>query len=194
MPGKLHLDIVESQTPVVIQPHRVPIALKAKLKAELERLEDLGVIQKGSGPTDWVANLVIAEKPNGKLRVCIDPQHLNKGLKRSHYHLPLIDDVLPELEDVKVFSKIDLKEGIFKLSSMMNQACLQRSKHNRGVGGILECPLELNHLQSTSNTDLINALKAFLVCMQPLIMHSSREKRQHMKKLSKIMMRTCRHF
>ena len=115
MPGKLHLDIDESQTPVVMPPRRVPIALKAKLKAELERLEDLGVIQKVTGPTDWVSNLVIAEKPNGKLRVCIDPQHLNKALKRSHYPLPLIDDVLPELEDVKVFSKIDLKEGYLQI-------------------------------------------------------------------------------
>ena len=96
-------------------PRRVPIALKAKLKAELERLEDLGVIQKVTGPTDWVSNLASAEKPNGKLRVCIDPQHLNKALKRSHYPLPLIDDVLPELEDVNAFSKIDLKEGYLQI-------------------------------------------------------------------------------
>ena len=68
MPGKLHLDVDESQTPVVMPPRRVPIALKAKLKAELERLENLHVIQKVTSPTDWVSNLVIAEKPNGKLR------------------------------------------------------------------------------------------------------------------------------
>ena len=42
MPGKLHLDIDESQTPVDMPPRRVPIALKGKLKAELKRLEDLG--------------------------------------------------------------------------------------------------------------------------------------------------------
>ena len=39
MPGKLDVD--ESKTPVVMPPHRVPIALKAKLEAELERLENL---------------------------------------------------------------------------------------------------------------------------------------------------------
>ena len=36
MPGKLHLDVDEPQTPVVMPPRRVPIALKAKLKAKLD--------------------------------------------------------------------------------------------------------------------------------------------------------------
>eukprot|EP00795_Rhopilema_esculentum_P000679 gene679-biopygen7198 len=67
MPGKLHLDVDESQIPVAMPPCRVPIALKAKLKAELERLENLHVIQKVTSPTDWVSNLVIAEKPLGNL-------------------------------------------------------------------------------------------------------------------------------
>ena len=44
------------------------------------------------------------------LRVCIDPQHLNKALKRSHYPLPVIEDILPELADVKVFLSADFKD------------------------------------------------------------------------------------
>lgn len=66
-------------------------------------------------PTDWVSNLVVAEKPNGKLRVCIDPQHLNKALKRSNYPLPIIEAILPDLVDVKVFSKVDVKEGYLQI-------------------------------------------------------------------------------
>ena len=65
--------------------------------------------------TDWVSNLVVSEKPNGTLQVCIDPQHLNKALKRSLYPLPIIEDILPDLDDVMVFSKVDLKEGYLQL-------------------------------------------------------------------------------
>ena len=50
-------------------------------------------------------------KPNGKLRICIDPQPLNAALKREHYRLPVLDDVLPELKDAKIFSKLDVKEA-----------------------------------------------------------------------------------
>ena len=36
-------------------------------------------------PTDWVSNVVIATKPPGDLRICIDPKELNKVLKRTDY-------------------------------------------------------------------------------------------------------------
>ena len=111
MRGKLHLDLDETVKPFIMPPRRVPLALKSKLKDELDRLEALGVITKVTKPTDWVSNLVVAEKPNGKLRVCVDPQQLNQTLKRSHYPLPIIEDILPDLDDVKVFSKVNLKDG-----------------------------------------------------------------------------------
>ena len=37
--------------------------------------------------------------------------YLNLALKRSHYPLPIIEEILPELSKAKVFSKVDLKEG-----------------------------------------------------------------------------------
>ena len=46
--------------------------------------------------------------------MCLDPQHLNMALKREHYPLPVIEDVLPELSNVKVFSKADCKEGFLQ--------------------------------------------------------------------------------
>ena len=88
-----------------------PLTLKEKLKSQLGRLEGLEMIQKVKEPTDWVSGLVVVEKPNGKLRICTDPVHLNRALKRSHYSLPVTEDVLSELADVKVFSEADLKDG-----------------------------------------------------------------------------------
>ena len=57
----------------------------------------------------------MTEKPKGKLGVCIDLQHLNKALERSHYPLPVIKDILPELADIKVFSKADVKDGFLQI-------------------------------------------------------------------------------
>ena len=110
---KLHLELDTTIEPVKQPVRRIPVAMKPKLKQELTRLEELGVIKAVDTPTDWVSSLVLVKKPNGKLRVCIDPQPLNKALKRSHYPLPVIDDLLPDFSKAKVFSVCDVKNGFW---------------------------------------------------------------------------------
>ena len=101
MDGAMHLELDPNIQPKVMPPRRVPVAIKDPLKEELQRLEREGIIKKVDKPTDWVSALVVIPKQNGKLRVCIDPLYLNQALKRSHYPLPIIDDVLPELSKAK---------------------------------------------------------------------------------------------
>ena len=51
---------------------------------------------------------VITSKKNGKVRLCLDPQELNKVLLREHYIMPTNDDILQDLRQSKVFNKADL--------------------------------------------------------------------------------------
>ena len=106
-----HLEIDANIPPVKQYVRKVPIALKDSLQQELQRLEELEVICKVEEPTDWVSSLVAVKKPNGTLRLCIDPKPLNCALKRSHYPLPVVDDLLPKLSNVKVYSVLDVKNG-----------------------------------------------------------------------------------
>ena len=62
-----------------------------------------------------MSSAVVTAKPNGKVRVRIDHRPLNEALSRSHYPLPIIDDILPELGKAQVFSKADLKEGFLQI-------------------------------------------------------------------------------
>ena len=78
--GQYTLEVIDGATPVVHPPRRVPVALKGKLKEELDRLQSLGIIEQDTEPTPWVSSLVTVLKPNGQLRVCIDPKDLNRVL------------------------------------------------------------------------------------------------------------------
>ena len=109
LPGKAHFQVNPDICPVVSPVRRIPISLKAKVKAELDNLTDQNVITPIQDPTDWVSNLVVTMKKNGDLRVCLDPQCLNKALKREHFRLPVLDDILPELSNAKLFSTLDVK-------------------------------------------------------------------------------------
>ena len=113
--GKLHLEVDKTVTPVVMPPRPVPVAIKGELREELDRLEGLGALTKEDKPTAWVSGLVAAMKPSGKVRVCIDPQRLNVALKRRHYPLPIVEEILPELAKAKVFTKADLKDGFLQI-------------------------------------------------------------------------------
>ena len=110
--GKYHLHTDPDVKPVIQGPRRIPVSLRDKLKNELERLESDNIIAKVEQPTKWVSNLVVVEKPN-KLRVCLDPQHLNTALLRSHYPIPTVDEILPDLTNAKVFSTVDAKNGFW---------------------------------------------------------------------------------
>ena len=58
--------------------------------------------------------MLTVKKP-GKLRICIDPRDLNKAIKRSHYIMPTLEDILPNLANAKVFSVLDAKEGFWHI-------------------------------------------------------------------------------
>lgn len=56
---------------------RVPLPLLPKVEAELRRMEESGVIEKITQPTDWCAPMVPVMKPNRKVCICVDLKRLN---------------------------------------------------------------------------------------------------------------------
>ncbi|CAB4023054.1 Hypothetical predicted protein, partial [Paramuricea clavata] len=110
--GKCSIQTDPTVPPVVHPPRRVPVALKGRLKEELERMESLGITKKVTEPTAWVSSLVIIQKPDsGKLRICLDPGDLNVAILRPHYTSRTLEEILPELVNAKFFTKLDAKSG-----------------------------------------------------------------------------------
>lgn len=148
LPGEYTLKIDTSVTPIVNQPRRVPVSLKSELKKTLDKLCQKKIIEKVTEPTAWVSNLVIVKRPN-KLRICLDPRDLNKALKRSHYQIPTIEEVLPKLSKAKVFSILDASEGFWQIKLEDESSYLTtfwtpfgRFKWNRMPFGISTAPEE----------------------------------------------------
>ena len=55
------------------------------LDKELDEMVNQGIITPVNGPSAWVNALVIFEKPNGRLRICLAPKDLNKVTKGEHH-------------------------------------------------------------------------------------------------------------
>ncbi len=101
--------------PVIHSPRRVPIALKKALKEELDRLCQQGILSPVTYPTNWVNSCVCVSKPNGKIRLCLDPKDLNVAIRRPHYVTPTLDDVLAKMSGAKYFSILDARSGYWNI-------------------------------------------------------------------------------
>ena len=113
--GKASFTVDPEVTPVHHTPRRIAVTLHKEVKAKLDVLEKQGILVKETEPTDWISSMVVVAKP-GKIRICLDPKNLNKAVKRPKYQMPTLDEVLPKLSKVKVFTTLDAKDGFYQIS------------------------------------------------------------------------------
>ena len=115
--GTYHITTDPDVPPVIHAPRRVPISMKADIKAELDAMEEQGIITRvrEGEPTRWVNSLVYRRKPNGQIRICLDPKDLNKAILRDHHTTPTLDEILPTFKDAKFFSIVDAKSGYWNV-------------------------------------------------------------------------------
>ena len=97
--------------PVIHAARKVPVVLREKVKVELERMEKLKVITKVDKPTKWVNSMVVVPKPNGEVRICIDPRDLNKAINREHYKMPTLEEVTSQLSGAHYLTVLDATSG-----------------------------------------------------------------------------------
>ena len=57
---------------------KIHFSLLPKVKEELQRMLEAGIIEEVTEPSDWCAPMVPVLKPNGKVRTCVDLRILNK--------------------------------------------------------------------------------------------------------------------
>ena len=110
---KLHVD--PNAPPVQQSFRRIPFHTRKKVEDELFRLEALGIIERVEGPTTWVNQMVVTERSNGRVRICLDMRDANKAIIRERHIIPKVDECLAELHGAKFFTKLDLKDGYHQL-------------------------------------------------------------------------------
>ena len=68
-----------------------------KVKLELQRMEELSVIERVEQPTDWCTGIVVVPKSNGSLWTCVDLTKLNASIRRERHVLQVVDQVVTRL-------------------------------------------------------------------------------------------------
>ncbi|UYV69743.1 K02A2.6-like [Cordylochernes scorpioides] len=77
------ISIDANAIPKVQAIRKVPFALHEMFEKELQRMKRMGITQEVDEPTEWINSFTLVKKPNGQLRICLDPTELNKVINRT---------------------------------------------------------------------------------------------------------------
>jgi len=195
LPFTYKIQLKDDATPVIHAPRRVPAPLRDLLKQELDRMTQSGVIQRIEQPTDWVNSITCVKKPNGELRVCLDPKDLNDCIKREHYQIPTREEIISDMSGAKFFSKLDASQGFWqiRLDSESSKYCTFNTPFGRYCFlrlpfGIKSAPEIFHRAMET----LIEGLEGVRVYIDDLVVWGS-TLQEHNQRLVKVMERVRAH-
>ena len=147
--AEVKLDVDPSVPPVVQPPRKIPQAMIEPLKKEIDQMLELKVIRKLdiNEATDWCHNLVLVRKPNGKLRVCLDPHTINKALGFNIHNAHTFQDIVSNLVTISKVSKIDANSGFWTLPMNADLRLLTTFNTPWGCYCFTKMPFSLNQAQ-----------------------------------------------
>lgn len=109
-PGLDHkIPLKEGSKPFNLRPYRYSIIQKDIMDNSVNDLLNPGVIEHSICP--YASPTILVKKKDGSWRLCVDYRRLNQSTIKHSFPIPLIEELMDELEGSVVFSKLDLRSG-----------------------------------------------------------------------------------
>ncbi|GFV82840.1 transposon Tf2-6 polyprotein [Trichonephila clavipes] len=122
--------ILKDDIPVCQRARRLSCSEKLQVDDQIDDWLQQGIIKESV--SDYCSPIVLCKKKDGNLRLCIDYRKINSKTEKDRYPLPLIEEVLDQLQSGNFFSTIDLKTDSFTLRWKKTAKNLLHSSHIMG--------------------------------------------------------------
>ena len=140
--GAYNIRVNPTVKPVTHARRKVPIESKEAIDKELDYLIEEEIITEQVEPTPWVSSVTFLRKPNGEVRVCLDPSNLNKDIIREHHKPMTVEEIVHELAGATVYTKTDALKAFLQIHLMHEASLLTTFNSHRGRLRFLQMPLE----------------------------------------------------
>ncbi|KAL3708702.1 hypothetical protein TMatcc_006686 [Talaromyces marneffei ATCC 18224] len=137
-----------------------------------------GFIEPSNAP--FASPIIMAEKPGGGLRFCVDYRKLNQLTKKDRYPLPLIDEVFERLNRARIFTKLDIRQGFHRIRMHPESEDLTTFRCRYGTYKYKVMPFGLTNgpatFQRLVNDLFMDCLDQFLIAfVDDLLIYSENE-------------------
>ena len=108
-----HIDIQPGARPQFSQPYRAGPYARQVIQNTADEMLAQDIIEPAR--SEWAAPVVLAPKPDGTHRFCVDYRRLNAVTIKDRYPLPRMEDCLDSLGDAQFFSTLDCNWGFWQI-------------------------------------------------------------------------------
>lgn len=129
-----HRIILLDDKPVKVPHRRIPPHRWKEVREHLQQLLSRKIIRESSSP--YASPVVLVQKKDNSLRMCIDYRALNAKTHRDAYPIPRIEEALDALKGASYFCSLDLAHGYHQVP--VAEKDIEKTAFRVGTGGLYE--------------------------------------------------------
>ena len=192
----IHLE--PGTTPINTKPYRYSPVQKDEIEHQVQDMLQSVFILHIMSPYD--APVLLVKKNDGSWRFCVDFRRMNSSTVKKKFPLPIVDELLDELEGAKYFSKIDLSSGYQQIRLRDEDEAKTAFKTHHGHYHFRVVPFGLCNAPATfqclMNTVFGRYVRKFIIIFLDDILVFSTDLQEHEKhlRLTVQLLREHQHF